>query len=64
MYVCLEMYYLCVRMKFLNIIAVCSIALMMALQSLSLLFVQIEYSVSQPYIARVLCVNRDKPQSK
>lgn len=64
MYVCGEMYYLCVRMKYLNTIAACSLAVIMALQSLSLLFVQLEYSVSQPYIARVLCVNRDKPQTK
>ncbi len=39
-------------------------ALIMALQSFSLLFVQLEFSVNQPYIARVLCMNRDKPQIK
>lgn len=58
------MIYFCAQMKFPKTIAACSMAAIMALQSLSLLFVQLEFSVSQPYIAKVLCVNRDKPQMK
>ena len=32
------------------------------LQSLALLYVQMEYGINHAYIAKVLCVNRDKPQ--
>ncbi|MBK9733043.1 MAG: hypothetical protein IPO83_17460 [Chitinophagaceae bacterium] len=37
-------------------------AAMIVLQSLSLLYVQCEFNINQAYIARVLCINRDKPQ--
>lgn len=49
-------------MKQLNSIAGCLLAVTIVLQSLSLLYVQCEFNINQAYIAKVLCVNRDKPQ--
>lgn len=56
------MRYFCVRMKQFRSIVGISMSAMIVLQSLSLLYVQCEYNINQAYIAKVLCVNRDKPQ--
>lgn len=49
-------------MKRFNSFAGCILAATIVLQSLSLLYVQCEFNINQAYIAKVLCVNRDKPQ--
>jgi hypothetical protein len=37
-------------------------AMTVVLQSLSLLYVECEYTLNKAYVSNVLCVNRDKPQ--
>lgn len=37
------------------------ISLLLVVESLSLLYVQVDYDINHSYIATVLCVNRDKP---
>jgi hypothetical protein len=56
------MFYICGSMKGFGPIVGCVLATVMVLQSLSLLYVQCEFNINQAYIAKVLCINRDKPQ--
>ncbi|HUM47673.1 MAG TPA: hypothetical protein PLD84_12160 [Chitinophagales bacterium] len=56
------MLYICQRMKGFRPIVGSVLATVMVLQSLSLLYVQCEFNLNQAYIAKVLCVNRDKPK--
>ena len=49
-------------MRIVKTIAAYFIALMVIFQSLSLLYIECEFNLNKTYIAKVLCINRDKPQ--